>query len=318
MKKILICGATGFIGRNLAEYYAENNNYSVLAVFNNKKPFSNSRIQWIQADLKSEQQVRNLLSGVDILIQAAATTSGVADIVSKPHIHVTDNAVMNSIIFQLATELKVQHVIFFSCTIMLQSSNESQTEDELDLNKEINKNYFGAAWTKIYLEKMCQFYSEIGKTKFTVIRHSNVFGPYDKFDLKKSHVLGASISKVMTSVNKITLWGNGQESRDLLFISDLVSLVDLVLKKQFKIFEIYNCGSGSVIKISDLVQLIIQISGKKLQIEYDLNKPSIYTNILLNCDKAKVELGWTPLVSLREGIKRTISWWSQTYSQDKQ
>ena len=53
--------------------------------------------------------------------------------------------------------------------------------------------YFGAGWTKVYIEKMCEFYSRIGDTKYTVMRHSNVFGPHDKFDLEKSHVFGATI-----------------------------------------------------------------------------------------------------------------------------
>ena len=77
---------------------------------------------------------------------------------------------------------------------MLQSK-EFQNEDDWDPNIEINKNYFGVGNTKVYIEKMCKFYSELG-LKTTAIRHSNVFGPYDKFDLDKSHVLGATIRKV--------------------------------------------------------------------------------------------------------------------------
>ena len=52
-------------------------------------------------------------------------------------------------------------------------------------NYEIINKYFGVGWTKIYIEKLCEFYSNISNTKFTIIRHSNIYGPYDKFDLEK-------------------------------------------------------------------------------------------------------------------------------------
>ena len=72
---------------------------------------------------------------------------------------------------------------------------------------------------------MCEFYSQISDTKFTVIRHSNIYGPYDKFDLERSHFIGATISKVMNSSSKISVWGKGKEKRDLLHVNDLTNLI---------------------------------------------------------------------------------------------
>ena len=71
---------------------------------------------------------------------------------------------------------------------MYQSSNRPISENSLDLNKDPYPSYFGAAWMKIFIEKSCEFYSRFKKTKFLVIRHSNIYGPHDKFDLNKSHV----------------------------------------------------------------------------------------------------------------------------------
>ena len=65
---------------------------------------------------------------------------------------------------------------------------------------------------------MCEFYSNLSKTKYTVIRHSNIYGPYDKFDLEKSHVFGATLTKVMNGKERVTVWGTGREGRDLLYI----------------------------------------------------------------------------------------------------
>ena len=71
---------------------------------------------------------------------------------------------------------------------------------------------------------MCEFYSRLGRNKYTLIRHSNIYGPNDKFDLKKSHVFGASLNKVVNCKNNfVNIWGDGKESRDLLYISDLIN-----------------------------------------------------------------------------------------------
>jgi GDP-L-fucose synthase len=309
-RKILICGATGFIGRNMTEYFAEKKELQVFGTYFNGKPLKNPKIKMIKADLTNKKDVDKAIKGIDIIIQAAATTSGAKEIVEKPYYHVTDNALMNSLIFRSAYENNVSHVIFFSCTVMYQPGNKPVKEIDFDANEEIYPKYFGVGWTKVYLEKMCEFYSRISQTKYTVLRHSNVYGPYDKFDLEKGHVLGATIEKVFKAKdNKITVWGTGKEKRDLLYISDLINCVDLAIKKQKNKFELYNVGLGKAVSVSELVKKIINASGLSIKIEYDKSKPTIKTKLCLNSTKIKNSLGWSPKISLDNGIKKTIDWY---------
>ena len=309
-RKTLICGATGFIGRNIAKSLAKRDDFEVYATYLNSQPLDNPRIRMIRADLTNKGDVNRTIEGMDIIIQAAAATSGAKDIVTKPYYHVTDNAVMNSLIFRSAYEHRVSHVIFFSCTVMYQSNEIPVKETDFDANKEIYPNYFGVGWTKVYIEKLCEFYSRIGATKYTVIRHSNIYGPYDKFDLEKSHVFGATMTKVMTARDgKIVVWGTGEEERDLLYISDLVNFVKLAIGRQKSKFELYNVGYGKSISVNDLAKKIIACSGKDIEIEYDLSKPSIRTKVCLETTKAKNSLGWFPEVSLDEGIRKTMGWY---------
>ncbi|MEW6557329.1 MAG: NAD-dependent epimerase/dehydratase family protein [Elusimicrobiota bacterium] len=314
-KKILVCGSTGFIGRNIAEALAENEGFEVYGTYLKSEPLKNSKIKMIKADLTDKNDVEKVIKGMDIIIQAAATTSGAKDIINKPYYHVTDNTIMNALIFRSTYEHKISHLIFFSCTVMYQSSNVPVKETDFDANKEIYPSYFGGAWMKVYNEKMCEFYSRISDTKFTVIRHSNIYGPYDKYDLEKSHVFGATVTKVMTAKEdeKIVVWGEGTEERDLLHVSDLVDFVKLAIYKQKNKFELFNVGYGSSISISNLVKKIIKYSNKNVSIEYDLTKPTIKTKLCLNTSKAKEKLGWIPKVSLDEGIKKTIQWYKNNY-----
>jgi len=161
--------------------------------------------------------------------------------------------------------------------------------------------------------RICEFYSRISKTKFTIIRHSNIYGPHDKFDLEKSHVLGATITKVMKAKKEIEIWGKGHEVRDFLYISDLLNFVKLIIKKQKSQFKIYNCGSGKGTKILDLVKLIIDISNKKIKIKKNTLAPYIKFNLILDSSKAINELGWKPMVDLHNGIRKTIFWWKKNY-----
>ena len=140
---------------------------------------------------------------------------------------------------------------------------------------------------------MCEFYSSLGRTKHTVLRHSNMYGPYDKYDLEKSHVFGATVTKVMTSDNgKINVWGTGEEKRDLLYVQDLVDFIDNAIKNQSSSYELFNVGLGEGIKIKDLVSKMITHSGKDLEMVHDLSKPSVPTSLFLDCSKAKELLGW--------------------------
>jgi len=310
-RKILVCGATGFIGRNVAEHFAQNELVEVRGVFHKRPAYKNPKINWVQADLTQLGDVERVMKDVDVVIQATSVTSGVKDIVFNPTIHITDNAVMNSLLLRAAFENKISHFILFSCSVMYPSSNRPLRETDFNADTAMHPKNFGGAWNKVYLEKMCEFFSTQGPTRFTAIRHSNIFGPYDKFDLEKSHVFGATVTKVMEAPNpgKIVAWGDGKEERDLLYVSDLVEFIRLALENQKEPFFLCNVGRGSSIAIKDLIRKIIKVSGKDISLEFDISKPSIATKIALESSLARERLGWEPAVTLEEGIQKTLAWY---------
>lgn len=311
MKRILVCGGTGFIGRNSIEFFSKCDKNTIVATYHNTTPPEVENVKWVRVDLRNVGEVSQLINDFDVIIQGAATTSGVKDTFSRPDYHVTDNALMNSIIFREANLKKVKHLIFFSCTTMLQSSNSAQNEASFNASLEMYEKYFGVGWTKVYLEKMCEFYSRQGNTRFTVIRHSNVYGPWDKYGLENSHVFGATITKVLTSDEKVKIWGRGEEKRDLIYIDDLIRLVSLAVNNQKEPFRLFNAGGGIDISIKDLTSLIAELANKKITLQFDTDMPSVNFSILLDNSYAKRELGWEPTISLRDGILKTIDFWNQ-------
>lgn len=309
-KKILILGASGFIGKNIALSLAKISNYEIHGTYlksNISKIYKKNNIRMHKVNLTNSSDVNRIIRGKDIVIQASAVTTGIKDVVKRPYIHVTDNAVMNSLIFRSCFENKIKHLVFFSCTTMYPSSKKKTKE--VDFNHNIVDKYFGVGWTKVYIEKMCDFYSRISNTKFTVIRHSNIYGPYDKYDFERSHVLGATVSKVRFAENEnLEVWGDGKEIRDLLYIDDLVNFVKIIIKKQKKQFDLINIGLGKGINIKQLTKLIIKTFDKKIKLKFNNLKPTIKFNLVLSYNKAQNEYGWKPKTSLEKGIIKTINW----------
>ena len=157
-KNILICGASGFIGKNLILYFTKKKKYNLIATYHKKKTkFNLKRIKWIKTDLRKLDQCIKVTKNIDIVLQCAATTSGSRDIIQSPYLHVTDNAVMNSYLLRACFINKIKHFIFTSCTVMYKNSNKTLTERQVDESK-IYKSYYGVGHTKLYIEKMCNFF----------------------------------------------------------------------------------------------------------------------------------------------------------------
>ena len=162
---------------------------------------------------------------------------------------------------------------------------------------------------------MAEFFAGLGRTKFTVLRHSNIYGPHDKYDLEQSHMFGATVTKVMTSTDgKIVVWGEGEEARDLLHVRDLVNCVELSIERQQEAFGLFNIGYGEAFSVKDVVMKIIAASGRDIEITFDRTKPTIKTSLFLDCARASAALGWYPQTSLQNGVRSTLNWYRNAFS----
>lgn len=313
MKKMLICGANGFLGKNAVDYFKDK--YEIRAIDLNLPQNKQDNIEWIQGDLTKVEDVKKAVKGVDVILQYAAVSTGIKDAIERPYLHVTDNIIMNSLLMRHAFEKGVEHFIFPSCTVMYNPAERAVVEEDFDGVVDENSAYFGGGSMKVYLEGAAKFYSKLGKTKFTVIRQSNIFGPHDKFQLEKSHVFAATITKVMQAQEggSIVVWGDGSEKKDFVYVTDLMNFIDLALNNQEEQYELLNLGggSGNAIAIKDLVQTIIEKSGKNVSIEYDLTKPTRKVSLEVDSSKAKNRVGWEPSVKISDGIENVIAWYKK-------
>ena len=295
-KKMLICGGGGFLGKNAIEYFLKSKKYDIKATWHKNgdatKIFTND-VEWINADLTKIEDVKKVFDGgVDVILQYAAVSSNLKDAFEKPYLHVTDNAIMNSLIFREAYETNVENVIFPSCTVMYKDLDRPVKEEDFKGFIDEQQVYYGAGKTKVYLEDMCNFYSKLGLTKFTALRQTNIIGKYDKTDLNKAHFFSSMIQKINNSNDFVEVWGDGTEEKDLLPANKLMELIDFVLDNQISNFELLNVGSGNNMTIHEIVKKIINVSGKELKIKFDKTKPSRNIKLKLDISKAKQNFNW--------------------------
>lgn len=315
--KILICGATGFMGRNLFEHFLKNPENQVYGTSFSRNTYHENIYT---VNLKNEGEINVLFNTIrpDIVIQAAAITTGVKDEKERPYIHITDNVVMNSLILRAAFLNKVKHFLFLSCGVMYPPSKIPLKESDWKETDKIADVYFGGAWMKIYTEKACEFYSRHGM-KSTAIRHSNTYGPYDKNDPDRSHVLAGTIRKIMHAVSgtEISVWGSGEEGRDFVYVGDVVNAIQILIDKQVQPFELVNVSAGYALTINELVNKVIQHSGKKLNITHDISKPTVPVTLCFDHSYMESKYGWSPLVNIDMGLKMTIEWYKKYYMEAK-
>ncbi|MDX2016048.1 MAG: GDP-L-fucose synthase [Planctomycetota bacterium] len=140
----------------------------------------------------------------------------------------------------------------------------------------------------------------------------NLYGPGDNFDLHTSHVIPALIRKCVEAQQrndpKIVCWGTGAASREFLYVDDAAEGI-VTATERMESPDPINLGAGFEIKIKDLVELIVKLTGFKGAIEWDTTKPDGQPRRQLSVDKAAKLLGWKAQVSFEEGLKRTIEWY---------
>ncbi len=174
--------------------------------------------------------------------------------------------------------------------------------------EETNEPY---AISKIAGIKMCESYNRQFGTNYISVMPTNLYGPNDNFDLSSSHVLPALIRKFIEAKESnsptVKIWGSGKPKREFLFVDDIAEAT-VFLMQNYNSSEIINIGSGKDISISELAELLKELTGFNGEIIYDSSKPDGTPRKLL--DVAKInKLGWTAETSLKEGIKKTIEWY---------
>ncbi len=310
-KNVLVTGAAGFIGTNLVKRLLEEG-ANVRGVLHRKSPqvdFDSDKIDYIWADLTRREFCEEVVKDIDYVFMCAANTSGAAVMEKTPLAHVTPNVIMNSLMLEAAHKAGVKKFSFMSSTTIYPISDQPLKED--DVNDEFFSKYFCVGWMKRFSEIMCEMYSTKIKNPMTtiIIRPGNLYGDYDDFEWETSHSTAALIRRVVERHNPLVIWGDGSDLKDITYISDLIDGMVTAMEKLDE-FSIINIAGGKSYTIKETLDTILKVDGyENANVEYDLTKPTMIPRRLISIDKARELIGFSPKISLREGLKKTIEWY---------
>ncbi len=314
-KNVLVTGGAGFIGTNMIKRLISLGANIRATIYRNQPIMLDSKIEYIRCDLLDADSCKRIVKYIDYVFMCAASTSGAAVIASTPLIHVTPNIIMNAQMLEASYFEGVKKFIFISSNAAYPPTGDRLVKEDEMFNGDPYDPYFGVGWMKRYTEILCRLYSEKLKNpmKTVVIRPSNIYGPYDKFDIATSHVMAATIRKVAERHRPIEVWGDGNDVRDLIYIDDVIDAIILATEKIDR-FDPINIGYGKGYSIKEILQEAIEIDGfDDALIVYDSSKPSMIPIRLIDTQKAEKLLGFRPKTDIREGIKKTIDWYRTMY-----
>jgi GDP-L-fucose synthase len=305
-KKVLVTGGYGFIGSHLVERLLEEGADVKVADFapgegtrNNLQAVERD-IEFQEADLADPQACGKICRGADIVMHLAAKIRGVGYNVKHHGEMFFSNALMNLHMMEAARLASIDRFLCVSTVGVYPKECEVPTPEADGFKGEPEASGFGYGWSKRLAEVQARCYKDEYGMK--------IYGPRVDFNPETAPVVPSQIRKVLEAEDVITVWGSGEQSRSFTYVSDEVDGMMLAVEKYAEA-DALNIGTSEEIKIKDLVRLIVRLSGKNIQIEFDKTKPSGAERRCPDISKAERLIGYQPKVRMEEGLQKTMNWY---------
>ena len=304
-KKILITGGAGFLGSRIVENLVHKRGVS-----DNQIIIPRSK----DIDLRIWENCAKIVEGIDIVIHLAAKVGGIGFNRDYPATLFYDNAIMGIQLLEAARLESVDKFVAIGTICAYPKFTPVPFKEENLWNgypEETNAPY-GLA-KKMLLVQSQAYRQQYGFNSIFLLP-VNLYGPGDNFDLESSHVIPALIRKFTDAVEndkkEVEVWGTGKASREFLYVEDAAEGIILATEKYDKP-EPVNLGAGFDIKIKDLVELIVELTGFEGEIRWDTTKPDGQPRRCLDTTKAEREFGFRAKTDFREGLRKTIEWYEE-------
>ena len=244
------------------------------------------------------------------VVLAAAKVGGIRANTDYPVEFLLENLRLQNNVISAAHAHDVRKLLFLGSSCIYPKHAPQPIPESALLTGPLESTNEAYAIAKIAGIKLCQSYAAEYGENFISAMPTNLYGPYDNFDLASSHALPALLRKAheakMSGAPELPIWGTGEPRREFLHVDDLADAC-LFLLRNYDSPEIINVGCGEDISIRELAELICEVVGLRASLSFDASKPDGTPRKLLDVSKLKA-LGWHPQIALRDGIARTYRW----------
>lgn len=312
-KKVLVTGGAGFCGSHLVELLVTSGaDVKVVDSFENgtKDNLLNviNEIELIEGNLLDYKTCKKVTNNQDIVMHLAAKVGGVGYNVKHPATMFYHNVMMNTQMLEASKIDYVERYLCVSSACVYPRYCSIPTPEEEGFKESPEPTNFGYGWSKRIAELQAQAYHDEYGMKISIVRPYNMYGPRDHFNLELAHVIPALINKVISGMNPVVVWGDGEQTRAFVYVEDVARGMMLAIEKYPKPDPI-NIGTDEEIKIKDLIKLIVKLSGKNPEVIFDTKKPGGQPRRNANISKAKKLLDYHPIITLEHGLMKTIDYY---------
>ena len=310
MKRILVSGGCGFVGINLVSYLEALGCYEVSVIDNlslgRKEYLGELSGELIIGDITNKKLVTEAMTGKDCVVHLAADTR-VIDSIENPLHNFNNNVVGTYVLLEAAVKAGVKQFINASTGGAILGDAIPPVNEDM-VAKPLSP--YGAS--KLASEGYCSAFSASYGIMCTSLRFSNLFGPGS---FHKGSVVADFFKRILRK-EKLTVYGDGTQVRDYLYIKDLTAAIEKSLSAN--VYGVFQLGSGKPTELNSLIKLIKETVSAEYSVEVDY-KPARFGEVYKTwCDisKAKTQLGFEPKTPLSQGLKNTWSWFFQHYKKD--
>lgn len=311
---VLVAGGGGFIGGHLVGRLRDAGAAKIRSV--DIKPLEewyqvHEGVENVVLDLQDLGACRKAVAGTNVVYNLAADMGGMGFIETHKALCML-SVLINTHLLMAARDEGVR-LYFYSSSACVYNADKQKDPNVTALKEEDAYPAMpedGYGWEKLFSERMCRHFTEDFGLETRVARFHNVYGPHGTWDGGREKAPAAICRKVIEAVrsgkHEIEIWGDGHQTRSFMYIEDCLVGLDKIMSNPVT-FPI-NLGSNELVSINQLVDIVEEIAGIRLERGYNLNAPKGVNG--RNSDNTLIQetLGWQPCIPLREGMRKTYEW----------
>ena len=305
-KKVLVTGGTGLVGRELVELLVNRgaNVTSVSLDDNNLDPEWGAK--YIKMDLRSKENCHKLCKGMDYVFHIAGIKGSPVVMKTFQYQIFRDFIMMNTNMIDAIYNTDSVKWGLYTSTIGTYGPARTFKEEDL-WTQNPSPNDWYAGWSKRMGEVQINAYDEqYEEPRMSIIKPANIYGKFDNFDLRTSTLIPSLTRKVAEATDSVEIWGTGTAGRDIIHARDVARAAIFAVEN--KISEPMNVGNGKTFTIKEVIETLVKVSGKDLEITHDLTKPTGDQFRVPITDRLK-GYGFEVSLELEEGLRDTYEWY---------